>query len=131
MTIEFSTDSANNTFTIKAEGWKFTSGGAVSYNGSADTWMSSPTSDLTDGSAAVSSAVVNTTDLFIGAHCNAALTTDAAVSGTLDIFVEYSVDGGTTWPSDAADFDEEQDLDFVTSIRVGTTSEDRSVPFEM
>ena len=132
VTIEFSTDGANNTFTIKVEGWKFNSSGALVFHGSEDTWFADPTADLTDGSSLEAAAAVdNGTDLFLGAHCIASFVTDAATAGSLDIYYEYSTDGGTTYPSDAADFDPEEDLILVASIQVGTTTEDRTVNFEM
>ena len=132
VTIEFNTDDANNTFTIKAEGWKLTSAGALEFHGSEDTWFADPTADLADGSSAeAASAVDNSSDLFLGAHCIASLVTDAATNGSLDIFVEYATDGGTTYPSDAADFDAEEDLILVASIKCGTTTEDRTVNFEV
>lgn len=131
VTIEFSTDDANNTFTIKGRGWKYTSAGALSY-GSEQTCFADPTSDLADGSSLeAASEVDNSTDLFLGMHFIASLVTDAATSGTLDIYYEYSTDGGTTYPSDAPDFDTEADLIYVASIPLGTTTEDRTVNFEL
>lgn len=132
VTIEFSTDGANNTFTITAEGWNFDSSGGLVFHGSEDTWFADPTSDLTDGSSLEAAAAVdNSTDLFLGAHCTAALITDAATDGTLEIYYEFSTDGGTTYPSDATDFIAAEDLIFLTQISGGTTTEDRTVNFEM
>ena len=133
-TIEFSTDGANNTFTIKARPWKYTSG-ALAYHTSELTWFADPTADLTSGAdLEAASAVDNSTNLFLGAHCTASLETDAAVDGTLDIYYECSTDGGTTYPSDAADFDEnvlESDLIYVASIACDSTDDDRSINFEL
>ena len=131
-TIEFSTDGANNSFTILGRGWKWASG-AVSY-GTEFTAFADPTADLAAGtSLEAASAVDNSTDLFVGAHFIATITTDAAAAATgmIDIYVEYSTDGGTTYPSDAADFIATEDLIHVASINCASTSEDRSVNFEL
>lgn len=132
VTIEFATDAANNTFAITGRGWKFTSG-ALAYHGSELTLMPTQSaSDVADTISLVSdSDISNATNLFIGMHCTAALVTDAATDGTLDIYYEYSTDGASTWPSDAVDFDAEADLIHVASISLGTTTEDRTINFEL
>lgn len=131
VTIEFNTDSANNTFTIMGRGWKFDSNGALVYS-SELTLFADPTADLTDGSSAESAtATDNSSNLYLGVECIATLLTDAATSGTLDIYYEHSTDGGTVYPSDSADFDPEVDLIHVGSITVGTTTEDRALNFSI
>lgn len=130
-TIEFSTDGANNTFTIKAILWKFDSDGAVVHS-SEVTLFADPTADLADGnSLEAASAYDNSTNHYIGAECIAALLTDAPTSGSLDIYYEHSTDGGTVYPSDANDFNPEQDLIFVGSIQLGSTTEDRTINFSI
>ena len=132
VTIEFSTDGPNNTFTIKSRGWKYGTDGAVTYDTSENTWFADPTADLATATGLeAASAVDNGTDLWVGAHCIASLVTDAATDGNLEIYMEASTDGGTTYPSDAADFDTQEDLQLVAVIALGTTTEDRSVNFEI
>ena len=128
-TIEFSTDGANNSFTILASPWKAPAG--VLEYGSEQTWFADPTADLTDGaSLEASSAVDNSSNLWMGAHCIATLVTDAATDGTLQIYYEYSTDGGTTFPSDAADFDI-TDLIPAATLASVSPDEDRTVNFEL
>ncbi len=114
--IDFSGDDANNTFVINAEGWKFDSSGALVYSSSELNVFLDPTANLPDGLAAGGASQDNSSDLFMGLNCYAKFTTDCASSGRLDIYYEYSTDGGTTYPSDAADLVESEDLIFRRSI---------------
>ena len=129
-TIQFATDSVNNTFTIRAQGWKYGSTGAIEYSSSDAEWFPDPTADLAADAAVASANVIdNGTDLFQGAHCVATLVTDAITSGSLNIYVEHSTDGGTTWPSDAANFVVSADAKLVTVLGSEGAST-RSKPFE-
>lgn len=128
-TIQFSTDSANNTFTITGRGWKLDSEGGVTY-GSEQTLMSSPGADLNNNASAEGTAVDNSSNLYFGYHCTATLTTDAATAGTIDIYLEWSTDGGTTFPSDAPDFDPEVDLiGPIRQVATDSSNDDRTTNF--
>ena len=130
VTIEFSTDGANNTFVITAVPWKFNSSGALEY-GSELTLFADPTADLTDGSSLEAAAELdNTSNLFLGLYCRASLLTDAVTVGVLDIFWEWSTDGSAgTYPSDEADFLAEEDLEWLANIISASTAEDRGANF--
>ncbi len=113
--IDFSTDGANNSFDIQAIGWKFDSNGALVY-GSEFEVFADPSADLSDAASVEGGSENNTTNLFLGIHCIATFVTDVAVSGQLDIYFEHSTDGGTVYPSDAADLVLSEDLIFIRSI---------------
>ena len=77
--------------------------------------------DLTEGSAAEFSAVDNSTDQFVGLHATVTVTaTNASADGTIDIYIETSTDGGTTFPSDALDFVASEDLTWIGSLRINS-----------
>lgn len=128
-TVQFSTDGANNSFTIDAILWKFDSNGEVVHSTETELFAD-PSADLSDGSSAEGSSVDNSSNHYIGAECIAIFESDATLDGTIDIYYEQSTDGGTTFPSDAADFQIEEDLQLVASIRVDT-NEDRSINFSI
>jgi len=113
--IDFSSDGANNSFIINAEGWKFDSNGALVYSSELNVFLD-PTADLADAAAVEGTSQDNGTNLFLGLNCYAIFTTDCASAGRIDIYYEYSTDGGTTYPSDAADLVESEDLKFIRSI---------------
>jgi hypothetical protein len=130
VTIEFSTDGVNNTFTIDGLGWKIVNGALV-YDTEQEVFAD-PSSDLADGSSLEASAAVNnSSDLFFGMDCLATLVTDAVCAGTFEIYYEHSTDGGTTYPSDATDFDPEQDLTLVATMDMNNGAETRSVNFSI
>lgn len=132
VTIEFSTDGANNTFTITAVPWKFNSSGALVY-GAELTLFADPTADLTNGSSLEAAAEIdNTSNLYLGLFCRASLLTDAVTAGVVDIFWEWSTDGATgTYPSDEADFNAEEDLTWLANIVTDSPAEDRGANFEI
>ena len=131
-TIEFSTDGANNSFVITAVPWKFDTDGALEY-GSEITLFADPTSDLTDTSSLEAAAEVNNTvNKYLGLLCHAILTTDAATAGTLNIYWEWSTDGATgTYPSDATDYQADEDLIFIRPVITASTNEDRAINFAL
>lgn len=121
-TIEFSADSANNTFTISGMSWKFDTDGALLYS-TEFTVFADPSADLTDTSAAEGAIIDNAVsnggiDFALGLNCVATLVTDCANAGRLEIYLEHETDGGagSDWPSDAADLVESEDLIFIRSI---------------
>lgn len=133
LTIEFSTDGANNTLTMKAVPWKFDSDGALEY-GSELTLMADPTADLTNGSAVeAASEIDNTTNKFLGLQCYVHIATDAVLTanGSIDVYWEWSTDGSSgTFPSDATDtFDAETDLLHVGSIPTVSGDTNKAINF--
>lgn len=129
--IEFGTDGLNNSLILTAVPWKYSETGAITY-GSEITIISDPTSDLADGASVVSSTIDNSSNKWLGLHCTANLTTDATVSGRISFYMEFSTDGGTTWPTDADDTDEttfHDDLIFIGSIKCTSTDPDRGGNF--
>jgi len=114
-TIEFSADGANNTFDIQMMGWKFDSNGVLVYSSEIEVFAD-PSADLSDTAAAEGAVIDNGTNLFLGIHCVATFVTDCAVAGRIDIYFEHATDGGTVFPSDAADLVEDEDLIIIRSI---------------
>ena len=114
--IDFSTDGPNNTFIITAIGWKFDSDGAVVYS-SEFTPFADPSANLADAGSANGADQDNSVDLYLGLDCYATFETDlVGGGGQLDIYYEYTTDGGITFPSDAADVVDSEDLIFRRSI---------------
>lgn len=94
---------------VKADGSHQTAQQTLSYT----------TPDLTNGSPAYFSAVDNSTDQFVGLDGTLTVAaTDVAANGTIDIRMETSTDGGTTWPSSSPDFVPSQGGMWVTSLRI-------------
>lgn len=120
---------ANSTFTINARGGKYDSDGALEYSASELNIMTDFGSNISDGASFSGGEIDNTTDLFSSLLCTAKLETTDSTDGVIDIYYEFSTDGGTTYPSDANDFDPEVDLIKVASMVLGTTTEDRTINF--
>jgi len=131
--IEFSTDGANNTFTITGRPWNRDSDGAISF-GDEVTIFSDPGSDLADDAILAGTEQDNSSNLYEGMFCTAKLDTDASTDGTIDIYIQWSTDGGTDYPDDAGDFDKEvidTDLILVASLATDSTDDDRAINFEL
>ena len=108
-TIDFNADSANNVLLIELLPWKITTGGALSFGTKLDRDLGS-SNDLADGaSLPISTAIDNSSNLDFGFDCWVSLESDCASAGQIEIYMEKSVDGGTTYPSDSADWDAEED----------------------
>lgn len=103
--IDFNSDSANNVLLVELIPWKITTGGALSFGTKLDRDLGSA-ANLADGSSLViSTAVDNSSNLDFGFQGWVSLESDCASAGSISIFMEESVDGGTTYPSGSADFD--------------------------
>lgn len=114
--MDLSSNSANEKIEVNFKKWKFTSGALV-YN--TEDALTFSASDVADGVSAEFTADDNSSDLHLGLHGEMnVLTDDASASGTVDLYVEFSTDGGTTYPSDAADFVPEEDLIPVVSLNI-------------
>jgi hypothetical protein len=81
---------------VKARRWKFTSAGALSYEGS-ETSIYSNAGTITNGSYDSSSSVDNSSNLFVGGDFYFEVTAPASSSGEVTLYYERSTDGGTTW----------------------------------
>ena len=127
--LDFSTDGANNTFTVKGYGVKLD--GTF---GAQETLFADPTADLASNAFLdAASEINNSSNQYIGYWCTAELLTDANdADGQVDIFLQWSNDkaAAATYVSDAGDYDGDQDLVFVGQVRhTATASEDRHSNF--
>jgi len=115
--MDLSSNSANEIFQLNFRKWKITTGGALEYDGEGT--LTSTAADVANGASFELTADNNSTDLHWGLHGEYSFQTDdATADGTVDLYVEWSTDGGTEYPSDAADFNAEEDLQFVASLRI-------------
>lgn len=93
---------AANAVTILQRRWKFATDGSI-------TDEASGTADILSQTSAVANTVYkagvtqdNTGNKYIGGIFEIKVTAPASSNGTVDIYLEKSVDGGTTWPSNGA-----------------------------
>lgn len=115
--MDLSTNSANEIFELTLRKWKITSSGVLDYQ--TETVLTYSAADVATGTSFELTGQDNSTDLRFGVHGVIKFQTDdATADGTVDLYVEHSTDGGTEFPSDAADFDPEVDLDHVCSLRI-------------
>lgn len=104
-TLDFSTNGANESCTAKVRRWKYDTDGSLIYEASEGAVLTAA-SDLADGSSEEGSDQDNTTNLYLGLEGVFTVKTDnASAAGDVTLAYEESTDGGTTYPSDAADFD--------------------------
>ena len=78
------------------------------------------------------SVIDNTSNLYWGVKGIFEITADAdSTDGTAYLFIEES-DDNSTWPSDQADFDCDEDLRLIATLKMSTDAvdEDRAVNFE-
>ena len=129
VTLEFTTDSVNNTLLITGVPWKLDADGAISFRAEQNIFTDG--ADLTDTSSQEGSAYDNATNLDMGMHCTAILTTDAVTAGPVEVYIEYSTDDATTFPSDSPDFQADEDLIHVASLPTASANEDRAINFEL
>ena len=115
--MDLSSNSANEKIEVNYKKWLITTSGALEYD--SETALTYTAADVADGGSAELTADDNSTDLDWGAHGEInVLTDDASADGTVDLYVEWSTDGGTTYPSDAADFDPVADLLLVATLNI-------------
>lgn len=130
--MDLDTNSPNEIIQLNLRPWKITSSGAVVY--ASEITQTFTANDVADGAFLSLAEINNSVDLNIGLHGELnLLTDDASADGSIDLFYEISTDGGTTFPSSAADFIPEQDLIPVASLRLNGdgTGYKRSTPFEI
>jgi hypothetical protein len=115
--MDLSTNSSAEKIDLDLMAWKRNSSGALVYGSEVNLAYSA--ADIADGGSAEFTGQDNSSNLQEGVHGIVRVETDdATASGTVDIFVEWTTDGGTTFPSDAADFDCEQDAEHVCSVPI-------------
>lgn len=85
---------ASSDITVEEQPWKFASDGSITYGTSAAKMNAVTTADGTQG---VGTDIDNSTNKYIGATL-AVTATGTGTAGVITIFLEYSPDGGTTWP---------------------------------
>lgn len=87
---------ASSDVTVEEQAWKFASDGSVTY-ATTTTQMNAVT--VSDGTQGEGSTVDNSTNKYIGATLSVSAT-GSGTAGVITIFLEFSPDGGTTWPID-------------------------------
>ena len=122
-------------FDVYYEGIKRAADGSISYQGSEQA-LSYTTPDLADGDRAVFGTVNNSVDLFEEIYGRIVVTAgNVAANGTIEVYVEYSTDGGSTFPSDAANFNAREDGEWLNSLRINNASAgagyQKAVPFHI
>ncbi len=132
--IEFTTDSANNTLTIKGLPWNRDSNGALAYGSEVSLYDDS--GDLADDAMDSGSEIDNSSNKYEGMFCRAALTTDASTSGDIMIYISWTTSGGAggTYPEGSDDTDKdtiEADLVLVGKLSTDSTDDDRGCNFEI
>lgn len=127
--LDFNGNSANEKIDLDLLAWKLDSNGAK-VDGS-EVNLAYSAADIADGGSAEFTGQDNSTNLQLGLHGRFTVQTDnASAAGPVDLYLEYTTDGGTTFPSDAANFDPEQDLILVASVTLGG-AQTRAVNFEL
>lgn len=92
---------------IEYQLWKRDAYGALSFSTEQSASLSA---DLADTADAAFAEYDNSSNLYEGLHGMFTVTTDdAAAAGVVELYLEWSTDGGTTYPSGAGGFDVEKD----------------------
>ena len=127
--LDFSTNSAAEKSRISLRRWKFASDSSLSYESAEVTQDAS--ADVANGASFEFAALDNSTDKYLGLHGRFRVETDnVSASGTVDLYVELTTDGGTDYPSDEGGFDPEVDLIQVASVTI-SGAQAREVNFEL
>ena len=114
---DLSSNSPNEKIEVNYKKWRVNSGGVLEFD--SETALTYTAADIADGGSAEFTQDDNSADLDWGLHGEMnVLTDDAAASGRVDLYVEFSTDDGTTYPSDATDFDPEVDALLVTALQI-------------
>ena len=123
VTLDFSTNEANEACKVTLEKW-YAKSGKIEHI--AEVELDAAT-DLADGAVeALTTQSVETNVGFKGVIY--AKTDNADATGDIVLFLEWSTDGGTTWPSAASGFDPDEDTLPVCILALGGAVE-RSRPF--
>jgi hypothetical protein len=94
---------ASNGIIVRYRGWKYSNDASVAFDGSITTGLqlgttpASPTT-LTNATYLVSAAIDNSVTKLIGATIEFTVTAPASASGDVILYIERSLDDGTTFP---------------------------------
>ncbi|TDI82537.1 MAG: hypothetical protein E2O80_02015 [Betaproteobacteria bacterium] len=130
--MDLSSNSANEIINLSWTPWKIKTFGAIVYG--TEITKAYTAADIADDASFEFSQTDNSTDLNIGALGMLTYETDdASALGNIALYYEISTDGGTTYPSDAADFIASEDLLLVIRLQIAGDGAGykRSTPFQM
>lgn len=121
VSLDFSSNSANETLTVtyKRHYIDGSTAGSIKANHEGSEQSDALTgSDVANGGTATFGG--NNSEDRLGMIGRFEVKTDnASASGNVDLLIEWSTDGGTTWPSDAADWDPDEDARKVATVSLG------------
>jgi hypothetical protein len=130
--MDLSSNSANEKIDLDLQTYELGADGALSYNSEVNLAYSA--ADVSYNGSAECTGQDNSATLAYGLHGRLTVETDdPSADGTVDLYIEFTTDGGTTFPSDAADWDAEEDGIFVCSVKLVGDGAGyvRSTPFEI
>lgn len=105
----------NSGILVKALRQKLSSTGAMSFESSATTILDNAATDVTTGSVFSGSTVDNSSDGYMGGEFEYTVVAPASSNGDVTLYLQSSVDGGTTWPDDSLGRDFVAVLNFTTN----------------
>lgn len=113
VSLDFNGNSANESADVKFQGYNVnTSNGTLSYS---STVPQSASTDISNGGTETLANNTGNTD--IGMSGTFFVETDnASADGNVDLLYEESPDNGTTWPSDASNFDPDTDATLIATV---------------
>ena len=112
ITLDFSTAGDDATVTYQTYSVD-TSNGTLSWSAESTASLST---DTANGSYnTITSSTGSTAFGMVGSF---EVTTDGSPSGNVDLLIEYSTDGGTTYPSDAGGFDPDKDAQLIATVNL-------------
>lgn len=89
---------AANAVTILPRRWKFGTDGSITNEASGTTDILGQTSTLANATYKTGTTQDNTTNKYIGGIFEIKVIAPTSANGNVTIFLDRSVDGGTTWP---------------------------------
>lgn len=106
---------ANEDLTVTLKPWKLASDGSITYGTEITRVLAA---DVAQGGASVIGAAIdNSTDKNMGFHGTATVTSDDTThDGVIELYMEWSTDGGTDYPSSAANFNVREDAVSIGAI---------------
>lgn len=114
--LDFSSNSANEKADLDFTKWKRDANNDITYDSETNLALSS---DVANDGSDEFTAQDNSTDKYEGLFGRLTIETDnASADGYVQLYAEWTGDGGTTFPSDAADFDPEKDLVLLGSLEI-------------
>lgn len=92
---------AANAVTIKPRRWKYSTDGSITDEASGVADVLAQGATVANAAFAVGTTQDNTTNKYIGGFFEITVIAPASSSGDVIIYIQRSVDGGTTWPDNA------------------------------